>query len=102
MSRIAYVYLLRVPLIIALLLVLFPLMSVGGGLNALFENLFQLDWPQTFWVTLAAILAAWSIMLTGSIVLVNAPDRFGAPPLFGVAALKGWMTVVALAIAAPT
>jgi hypothetical protein len=101
-ARLGYLYLLRVPIVTALLLVLFPLLAVkSGSLTALLENLFQLGWRGTFWTALTAVLTAWSVMLTGTLVLVNGRSRLGVPAVFKVKALQPWMSIVAVALAVP-
>ena len=74
-----YGYLLRVPILIALLPLLFPFAALlpHSPVRALFQNLFLLDegngiWPwPTFWSTMAALVLAWSVLLTLRIVLLN-------------------------------
>ena len=100
--RLAYLYLLRVPILIAFLLVSFPVLAVdGGSLTPLLENLFDLSPAGTFWVSVTAVLAAWSVMFTAALVVVNGSSRFGVPALFRVKALSPWVAVAALVLALP-
>lgn len=93
-----YAYLLRVPIVIATVLFAFPFAALlpHSPLRVLFQNLFLLDggsqmWPwPTFWSTMAALVLAWSILLTGRIVLLNCGDRFNIPSLMTAAELRGW------------
>src|SRR6266702_242857 len=65
-----YVYLLRVPIIVAAIFFVFPFAALRqhSPLRALFQNLFLMDggnvmWPwPTFWSTMAALILAWSIL----------------------------------------
>lgn len=76
----AYLYLLRVPLLVAALLFWFPIVSLFNWpieAKALFGNLFVLDVWETAHASLAAFILAFSIGLTSLVVLLNAEDRFG-------------------------
>jgi hypothetical protein len=76
-GRLVYLYLLRVPLLIWGVLVGFPFLAIYSPLSSLFENLFMLDVTACFIVTLAAVVLAWSILLTIRLVLLNGEQRFG-------------------------
>jgi hypothetical protein len=83
-----YAYLLRVPIIVAAIFFVFPFAALlqHSPLRPLFQNLFLMDggnvmWPwPTFWSTMAALILAWSVLLTSRIVLLNCGDRFNIPP----------------------
>ena len=76
-GRLVYLYLLRVPLLIWLVLVSFPFLAIYSPLSSLFENLFMLDATACFLVTVASVVLAWSILLTARLVLLNGEQRFG-------------------------
>ena len=76
-GHLVYLYLLRVPLLIWCVLVGFPFLAIYSPLSALFENLFMLDAAACFLVTMAAVVLAWGILLTGRLVLLNGEQRFG-------------------------
>jgi len=77
-ERLAYFYLLRVPVIIALLLIGLPLLSLipGAPLEALFGNLFALGPVATGVTTVFALVVGWSVLLCGRLVLLNGKERF--------------------------
>jgi hypothetical protein len=105
-----YAYLLRVPVITAVILFVFPFAALlpHSPLRALFQNLFLLDggsrmWPwPTFWSTMAALVLAWSILLTSRIVLLNCGDRFKIPSVMTAAGLKGWPFFAIVVLSLPT
>jgi hypothetical protein len=78
-----YWYLLRVPFLIALILVIFPLFALltrSPG-RALFENFFDLSWRGSALTSFATLIVTWSLVLNVLIVLFNAPVRFRVPAL---------------------
>ena len=72
---IPYAYLLRVPLTLALALLALPLLArtVAGSVLG---NLFVLSPGELFWVSLAAVLAAATVLVTARVVLLYGADRF--------------------------
>jgi hypothetical protein len=104
-----YAYLLRVPIVIATVLFAFPFAALlpHSPLRVLFQNLFLLDggtqtWPwPTFWSTMAALVLAWSILLTSRIVLLNSGDRFNIPSKMTAAELRGWAFFVVPIVSLP-
>src|SRR5262245_45767675 len=74
-----YAYLLRFPLLTAIFLTVFPIVALGTGAAPLLENLFDLGYSGIFFVTLAAFLAAWSVMVTSRLVLLYCHKRFRVP-----------------------
>ena len=102
-----YAYFLRVPILIGAFFGLFPFLALAPSspLRALFQNLFFLEqggshWP-TFWSTIAALVLAWSLLLTSRIVLLNCGDRFNIPSRLGAANLSGWPFFAILVVAIP-
>lgn len=99
---IVYVFLLRFPILCMLVLVGFRWIALNLKPDLL-ANLYDVDGPGTFLVTLTALLCSWSIFLTGWIIYSHGPERFwigrwpslGAPPLWGfaVAAILGLVCV---------
>jgi hypothetical protein len=77
----AYLYLLRVPILMGVILFAFPLFALGAlGTSVakpIFENMFVLGWRGTLVTTFAAFIVSWSIVLSALVVLVNAEERFG-------------------------
>jgi hypothetical protein len=84
-SYLAYLYLLRVPLLVWIFLVAFPLVAVGtGSAAAMFRGIFDLAQPQDgaslfayFLVTLASCLASMSVAVTARLILLDGHERFG-------------------------
>src|SRR5271166_424517 len=76
-GHLVYLYLLRVPLLIWGVLVGFPFVAIYSPLSALLENLFMLPAAACLLVTMAAVVLAWSILLTARVVLLNGEERFG-------------------------
>ena len=73
----AYFWLLRVPILIALLLFALPVLAlIPTPAKPVVENFFVLGPFSTFWVSLATLLVAGSILLNALVVLFNAVDRF--------------------------
>jgi len=102
-SRLVYLYLLRVPLLIGVVLVGLPFFALLSGSpgRALFENLFVLDATATFVTTISAIVLAWSLLLTGRLVLLNGQDRFGTRQLLRQNTLSKRAVLFAVILAAP-
>lgn len=103
-----YAYLLRVPIVIGSILFCFPITALrsSSGLRPLLQNIFLLDggamWPwPTFWSTMAALVVAWSALLTARIILLNCGDRFNIPSLMTAANLRGWHVFAVLGLALP-
>jgi hypothetical protein len=98
-----YAYLIRVPIFIGGTLFFFPFAALlpSSPLRSLFQNLFLMGpWP-TFWSTIAALVLAWSVLLTFRIILLNCGDRFNVPPWMTVANLSGRAVFGILVLALP-
>jgi hypothetical protein len=67
-------------IIIGALFFFFPLLAIFTSLNALFENLFDINFYRTFLTAAIALVIVWSVVLTGRLVLINGPRGFGTPP----------------------
>jgi hypothetical protein len=79
----SYLYLLRVPLLIALfLLILFPLAALSL-MRQLLQNLFVLSIEGTFWTTALTLILCWSLLLTSRLVLLNG-YRFRLPQVLTI------------------
>jgi predicted acylesterase/phospholipase RssA len=74
---IAYVYLMRVPILMGGILVALPILALTA-LRPLLQNLFVLDVEGTVWTTAIAFALCWSILLTSRLVRLNG-ERFGLP-----------------------
>jgi hypothetical protein len=91
---VVYVFLLRFPILCMLLLVGFRWIALRLKPDLL-ANLYDVDGPGTFLVTLTAILCSWSIFLTGWTIYSHGPERFwigrwsslGPPPAWAFAAV---------------
>jgi hypothetical protein len=70
-----YLYLLRVPALTAISLMGLAYISFFTGARSLLENLFDLDTLGIFFVTLAAFLVAWMVMVTMRLILLYGPER---------------------------
>lgn len=100
-AKSAYLYLLRFPILVGVLLFLFPIAAVFSPLNPLVENLFDLDGIGTFLVTLLALITSWSVLLTSRLVLVNGHTRFDTPPAGKVSSLSARHVWWVLLLASP-
>ena len=98
-----YAYLLRVPILIGGFLFAFPFAALlpMSPLRSLFQNLFLMTALPTFWSTMAALVLAWSVLLTARIVLLNSGERFDIPSGLTAATLKGWYVFGILVLALP-
>jgi hypothetical protein len=84
----AYAYLLRIPLLGALLLVLLPVLALSkpdAFTTTFLEGLFDVKGPQHAWVALVALLCASACAVTAELVLRYASLRFH------VAKLPDWL-----------
>lgn len=100
---VAYLYLLRVQIIIGLTIFVLPYLALGSRSmpRSLLENLFVIDPPGVFLTTLTALLLAWSLLLTSRLVLLNGLDRFGVEQWWTSNTLSPWALLAASIIAAP-
>ena len=67
----------------------------GSPLVTLLQNLFVLSVEGTFWCTVAALVLAWSILLTARLVLLNGQERFGLPQQLCAVGLS-WHSVIGI------
>ncbi|HEX3556636.1 MAG TPA: hypothetical protein VIA62_25725 [Thermoanaerobaculia bacterium] len=75
-----YLYLCRFPLLVAATLVgVVPLAL--RGVPSLLRNLFSLGGGEILLVSCLATLTGWGVMVGLEVILLNAPERFGVPPL---------------------
>jgi len=102
-SRLAYCYLLRIPLLLGFVLAAFPFAALvsTSPLHALFENLFFLDAAATFLTTVVAVVLAWSLVLTARLVFLNGDLRFGVIQMIRQKDFQWWWWLITLALAAP-
>lgn len=97
-----YVFFLRIPLLMSLLLLGLPVLA-KGPLKAMLKNLFVLrDAGQVALTILGATVAGMAVTFVVAIILGGAPDRFGVPPLPVIGSYKVWYYVLAIALALPT
>ena len=76
----AYIALMRVPLLTAVLLIALPFLSFHTGARSLLRGLFDLKPASLFIVTLAALAVSGTASMTGYLVLNDAHARFGVGP----------------------
>src|SRR5215813_13317234 len=95
-SRLAYCYLLRVPLLLGFALVGLPFAALinSSPLRALLENLFALDTGATFLSTVVAVVLAWSLVLACRVVFLNGELRFGVIQLIQQKNFPPWIWLV--------
>lgn len=73
-----YLFFLRVPLLVALFLVVFPLLVCING-SAIFENWFELDFIGLTILTSLSVLLAWIVMHMGFLLYEYIPGRTCLP-----------------------
>ncbi|MDZ7958745.1 MAG: hypothetical protein RMY34_12835 [Aulosira sp. DedQUE10] len=93
-----YIFFLRLPIIMGLLLLLLPKVA-KDWLPAILKNLFVLrsKW-QLAAVIVSAIAAGIAVVLVASIILHNAPARFGVPAALEIS--EFWQYAIAIALSA--
>jgi hypothetical protein len=94
LSTLQVLSLLRVPLLVALVLILLPYLAVLTSARSLLAGLFDLTPRGFYFASLAAIAASWAVLFTSRLILSAAPHRFQ-----GVeeASLPGTLTQQAIA-----
>src|SRR5712664_1146415 len=94
----AYLYLCRVPVLVGIILFLFPFAALwpNSPVMPLLQTLFLLKIWGTFWSTVAAVLLCWSLLLTGLLPLLNGEGRFGMPQDLTTKNLNGWFVLLAM------
>jgi hypothetical protein len=103
MNRIAYLYLLRVPILLGIIMFVFPFAALwpGSPLQPLFENLYSLDFWGTAITTMLSAVLAWSLLLTVRIILFNGSERFGTDQFATAQTMSLWSAFGVLLLAAP-
>ncbi|MBD2213012.1 patatin-like phospholipase family protein [Nostoc linckia FACHB-104] len=93
-----YIFFLRMPLIMGLFLLLLP-KAAKDWLPAILKNLFVLrnKW-QLAAVIISAIAAGISVVLVASIIIHNAPERFGVPVILEIS--EFWQYAIAIGLSA--
>ena len=96
-----YLYLLRVPFLMAVFMWILPFSALrdNSSVVQLLQNLFWLDRQNTFWFTVIAFVLSWSLLITGTLVLLNA-QRFSLPHV-RPEIISRWSLVVVAVVAAP-
>jgi len=74
-----YAYLIRFPLLTAMALIGIPGAAFWTDARSLLENLFDLSPVAIMLVTIAALFAAWSVMVTARLTLIYSSERFDIP-----------------------
>ena len=90
-SIIAHLFVLRFPIITALLLVLLPLLALKFA-RPLLANLLDLNGLQAIAVTITACVAAWTSLITAWVIICYGPTRFelGTLPGLQVSEVPPW------------
>src|SRR5262245_59684571 len=88
-----FIYFLRFPMLTAIFLISFPYFAFLTGASQFLENLFDLKPLGILFVTTAALLAAWSVMVTSRLVLLYCHRRFSIPPS-RIARRLGWNQIL--------
>ncbi|MBZ5521710.1 MAG: patatin-like phospholipase family protein [Acidobacteriia bacterium] len=103
MTSVAFVYLRRIPVLIGALLILAPVLALlpSSPVTSLLQNLFLLSLWGTFWTTVTVLMVAWSLVLTGRLVLGNG-DRFSLPKETWALSLSGRSVIWLLVLSLPT
>ncbi|WP_202223514.1 hypothetical protein [Okeania sp. KiyG1] len=98
-----YVFFLRIPLLMGVLLIALPFLATGA-LKSILKNLFVLrNAVQIALTILGATVAGMAVTFVVAIILGGAPARFGVPELPGVFYSKVWYKyVLVIALALPT
>ncbi|NER33650.1 MAG: patatin-like phospholipase family protein [Oscillatoria sp. SIO1A7] len=98
-----YVFFLRIPLLMGLLLFALPFLA-QGPLKSMLKNLFVLRYARQIALTiLGATVAGMAVTFVVAIILVGAPDRFDPElPRISSDFIKKWSYVLAIALALPT
>jgi hypothetical protein len=105
----AYVYLLRIPILISAILISFPILGLWTDLaKPLLQNFFVLGWWSTLLASLATMLVTWSVVLTSLVILFNGSDRFNVLQSLTQDTLKRhgprtrlWIVIAMVGIALP-
>lgn len=105
LDLIAYLYLIRVSLLIALVLLFLPSVALKWN-KPLFQNLLMMSAGGTVWTTAIALALCWSLLLTYRLVLLNGKERFGLPQWLTVnklslSKLGKWSSLAPLLLAIP-
>jgi Patatin-like phospholipase len=79
LQLLTYAYLVRFPLLTALAMIVIPCAAFWTDARSLLENLFDLSPIAIMVVTIAALLAAWSVMVTARLTLIYSGHRFDVP-----------------------
>ncbi|HWQ32766.1 MAG TPA: patatin-like phospholipase family protein [Blastocatellia bacterium] len=101
LAVLTWAYLLRFPLLTAAALVALPLAARFTGASSLLLNLFDLNWRRILVVSLAALLAAWSVMVTARLARLYGPRRFRVVPARISPALRWWQVFAYAMLALP-
>nr|RNJ66196.1 MAG: patatin-like phospholipase family protein [Leptolyngbya sp. IPPAS B-1204] len=94
-----YVFYLRVPLLMGILLMGLPVLALTW-LRAMLRNLFVLRGPwQMAFVIISAVMAGTSVMMVANIILRNAPARFEVPSWITLS--EFWQYALAILLSLP-
>lgn len=94
-----YIFFLRVPILMGLLLIALPLIATRL-LRAMLRNLFVLrGQKQLAFVIISTVMAGTSVVLVANIILYNAPARFAIPAWFTIPDF--WQYVLGIILSLP-
>ncbi|MEH2286159.1 hypothetical protein [Nostoc sp.] len=98
-SILQYIFFLRVPIIVGLLLLLLPTISVNTGLSAMLKNLFVLRANnQLVLVIGGAVLAGLATIQVFDIILYNSHFRFDVPQQQGIPEFLQYLIAIILSL----
>jgi hypothetical protein len=97
----AYLYLLRVPILMSALLIGLPLLTLISATTPIAGNLFLLSPANVFYAMIAAFMLAWSIMVVTRVVLLNGIHRFKLNHALRRDVLRWWSMVCVFLLAVP-
>ncbi len=92
-SIVAHLFVLRFPILTALLLLVLPLIALKFA-RSLLANLLDLTGMQAMGVTITACVAAWTSLITAWVTICYGPTRFGFQALLRISDVPPWQSFV--------
>ena len=100
-DALAYLYLLRVPILISVLLIGLPLLTLISATTPIAGNLFLLSPASVFYAMITAFMLAWSSMVVTRVVLLNGIHRFKLKHALRKDVLRWWWIVCVFLLVVP-
>ena len=101
-STIAYVYLLRVPLIAGLVFFFFPIVAINTGLRSFAVGIFDVDGREMWAVSTIAFMVALAIMTTSWLVVAYGDERCGVKSYKAIFPIRPVLKILFGLLATPT